>query len=103
MSVSPHLPINVEQIGRDHIGGRAELAFLAALHVGWHRRKPNIDVEADLMAGVLGKHRPAARRTLMLGALDHRWMLKRMKENCASNVSSIDNEALVYPRPPNYP
>jgi hypothetical protein len=54
------LGINVTQIGRDHIGGRAELAFLAALRVVWHRRKPNIDIEADLMAGVLGKHRPAA-------------------------------------------
>src|SRR5260370_20662247 len=27
----------------------------------WHRRKPNIDVEADLMALVGGEHRPAAR------------------------------------------
>src|SRR6516164_6376752 len=61
MSVGPHFRINVAQIGRDHIGGRAELVLLAALHVLWHRRKPNIDVEADLMAGVLGKHRPAAR------------------------------------------
>src|SRR6201987_2312881 len=61
MSVGPQLRINVAQIESDHIGARAELALLAALHVGWHRRKPNIDVEADLMAGVLGKHRPAAR------------------------------------------
>src|SRR5262245_1109332 len=60
MSVGPHFRVNVAQIGR-HIGGRAELALLAALHVVWHRRKPNIYVEADLMAGVLGKHRPAAR------------------------------------------
>src|SRR5262245_66622960 len=60
MSGGPHFRINVTQIGRDHIGGRAELALLAALHVVWHRRKPNIDVEADLMAGVLRKHRPAA-------------------------------------------
>src|SRR5262249_58551456 len=60
MSLSPQCRINVAQIGRDHIGGRAELAFLAALHVVWHLRKPNIDIEADLMAGVLGKHRPTA-------------------------------------------
>src|SRR4029077_6803219 len=60
MSVGPQFRINVAQIGRDHIGARAELALLAALHVVWHRRKPNIDVEADLMAGVLGKQRPAA-------------------------------------------
>ena len=59
--VGPHFRINVAQIGRDDIGGRAELALLAALDPVWHRRKPNIDVEADLMAGVFGKHRPAAR------------------------------------------
>src|SRR6202011_3242102 len=53
MSVGPRFRINVAQTGRDHIGARAELALLAALHVVWHRRKPNIDVEADLMAGVL--------------------------------------------------
>ena len=47
--------------GRDHIGGRIELALLVALRVVWHPRKPNIDVEADLMAGGLRKHRPAAR------------------------------------------
>src|SRR6516165_4008378 len=61
MCMGPHLRIDVEQIGRDHIGGRAELALLAALYVVWHRRKPNIDVEAGLMAGVVGEHRPAAR------------------------------------------
>ena len=48
MLVGPHFRINVAQIGRDDIGGRAELALLAALHPVWHRRKPNIDVEADL-------------------------------------------------------
>src|SRR5262249_10056591 len=37
------------------------LALLATLHVVWHRRKPNIDVEADLMASVIGEHRTAAR------------------------------------------
>src|SRR6202047_1764872 len=61
MPMGPQFRINVAQIGRDHIGARAELALLAALHVVWHRRKPNIDVEADLMAGGLGKHLPAAR------------------------------------------
>jgi hypothetical protein len=50
MSVGPQFWINVAQIGRDHIGARAELALLAALHVVWHGCKPNIDVEADLMA-----------------------------------------------------
>jgi hypothetical protein len=50
MSVGPQFRINVAQIGRDHIGARAELALLAALHVVWHGCKPNIDVEADLMA-----------------------------------------------------
>ena len=53
--------INVAQIGRDHIGAGAELSLLAALRVVWHRRKPNINVKADLMAGVLGKHLPPAR------------------------------------------
>src|SRR5262245_31841022 len=47
--------------GATNIGAQAELARLAALRVVWHRRKPNIDVEADLMAGVIGKHLPAAR------------------------------------------
>src|ERR1700730_2448843 len=61
MSVGPQFRINIPQIGRDHIGARAKLALLAALGMVWHRRKPNIDVEADLMAGVLGKHLPAAR------------------------------------------
>src|SRR6202040_2921139 len=59
MSVGPQFRINIAQIERDHIGARAELALLAALHVVWHRRKPNIDVEADLMAGVLGTRRAA--------------------------------------------
>src|SRR6516162_4835245 len=59
--MGPHFRIDVELIGRDHIGGRAELALLSTLHVVWHRRKPNIDVEADLMTSVLGEHRPAAR------------------------------------------
>src|SRR5262249_30004738 len=59
--MGPHFRIDVELIGRDHIGGRAELALLSTLHVVWHRRKPNIDVESDLMASVLGEHRPTAR------------------------------------------
>src|SRR5262249_13566464 len=61
MLMGPHFRIDVEHIGRDYIGGRAELPLLATLHVVWHRREPNIDVEADLMASVVGKHRPAAR------------------------------------------
>src|SRR6516162_10059108 len=59
--MGPYLRIDVSQIGRDHIAGRAELALFAALYVVWHRRKPDIDVEADLMAGVVGEHRSAAR------------------------------------------
>src|SRR5262249_34803358 len=59
--MGPHFQIDVELIGRDHIGGRTELALLSTLHVVWHRRKPNIDIETDLMASVLGEHRPAAR------------------------------------------
>src|SRR5215471_687734 len=61
MSLGPQFRINIAEIGRDQIGTRAELALLAALRVVWHRRKPNIHVEADLMAGVLGKHLTAAR------------------------------------------
>ena len=61
MPAGPHFRIDVEQIERDDIGGRVELALLAVLHVVRHRRKPNIDVEADLMAGVVGEHRPTAR------------------------------------------
>src|SRR3977135_566955 len=61
MSLGPQFRINIAQIGRDQIGARAELALLAALRVVWHRRKPNIHVEADLMAGVLGKHLTSAR------------------------------------------
>jgi hypothetical protein len=60
MLMSPHFQIDIEHIGRDYIGGRAELALRAALHVVWHRRKPNIDVQAHLMALVFGEHRPAA-------------------------------------------
>jgi hypothetical protein len=52
---------DVAQIRRNHVGARAELALLAALHMVRHRRKPDIDVEADLMAGVIGQHRPTAR------------------------------------------
>jgi hypothetical protein len=36
-------------------------SLLAALYGVWRRRKPNIDIEADLMAGVVGEHRAAAR------------------------------------------
>src|SRR5262249_39704425 len=61
MLVGPHFRIDVEHIRRDNIGGRAELALLATLHVVWHRREPNIGVQADLMASVLGEHRSAAR------------------------------------------
>src|SRR5262245_514219 len=61
MSGGPDLRINIAQIVCGHVDGRAELALLAALHMVWHRRKPDIDIEPDLMAGVLGKHRPAAR------------------------------------------
>ena len=57
----PHFRIDVELISRDQIGGRAELTFLPALHVVRHRLEPDIDVEADLMAGVVGDHRSAAR------------------------------------------
>src|SRR4029079_15180831 len=60
MLMRPHFRVHVEHIGRDHIGGRAELTLRAALHVVWHRRKPNIDIKADLMALVAGEHRPAA-------------------------------------------
>ena len=61
MRTGPHFRIDVEQVGRDHVGGRAELALLATLHVVRHRREPNIDVEAHLVAGMAGEHRPAAR------------------------------------------
>src|SRR6516165_12294121 len=61
MLLGPEFRINVAPVGRDQISARAELALLAALHVVWHRRIPNIDVKADLMAGVLGEHLPAAR------------------------------------------
>src|SRR5262249_36866529 len=46
---------------RDHVTGRAELALLAALHVVRHRGETNIDVEADLVAGMARERRPAAR------------------------------------------
>src|SRR5690242_4476837 len=48
VSPGPYIRINIAQITRDHIDGRAKLAFLAALHVVRHRRKPDIDVETDL-------------------------------------------------------
>src|SRR6516165_10259869 len=61
MCASPLLRIDVEHIGRDHIRAWVKLALLETLHVVWHRREPDIDVEAILMATVVGDHRSAAR------------------------------------------
>src|SRR6202012_4275636 len=61
MPGGPHISIDVARTGRDEIGARSELAFLGALAPIRHRRKPDIGVEADLMAGVVGKQRPAPR------------------------------------------
>ena len=57
----PHRRVDVEPIRPHDIGGGHLLAFGARQLAGRHRRQPDVDVEADLMRGVAGQHRTAAR------------------------------------------
>ena len=57
----PDRRIDIAAVGRHHID-RGHLLALDPLEFAVrHRRQPNIGIEADLMAGVTGDYRPAAR------------------------------------------
>jgi hypothetical protein len=59
--MGPDLGINVEPILRNHVERRVELTLLLRKLVVGHWCEPDVDVEADLMAGVAGEHGATAR------------------------------------------
>ncbi len=57
----PNLRIDVLAVVRDHVDSRHFFALLTRELTVRHRRKPDIGIETDLVAGMAGKHRAAAR------------------------------------------
>src|SRR5215203_4310053 len=53
--------VDVHAIGGNHHGRRHLLALAPGELAIGHRREPDVSVEANLMAGVAGEHRAAAR------------------------------------------
>ena len=53
--------IDVEPVVSHRHGGRHEFALFARKLAIGHRREPDVGIEPDLMAGVAGQHRAAAR------------------------------------------
>ena len=53
--------IDVEPVGPNDIRGRHLLAGFAREGMARHRRQPDVGVEADLVGGMAGEHRSAAR------------------------------------------
>jgi hypothetical protein len=58
--VSPYFWINMAPVFCNHVQCHIEFAFLWRKLVSWHGRKPDIDIEPDLMAGMAGEHGSAA-------------------------------------------
>src|SRR5262249_9798421 len=61
MRMRPQLRLTIAPIFGDHNRGQAEFALLVGGLVVRCGREPDIDIEPDLMAGVAGQHRTAAR------------------------------------------
>lgn len=61
MGRGPVARIDVAPIGTRHVDRRHVLALLAIEPAARHRRQPDIGIEPDLVRGMAGQHRPAAR------------------------------------------
>ena len=61
LSGRPMLPVDREPVLGHHVDRRHVLALLERERMVGHRGEPDVGVEADLMRGVAGQHRPAAR------------------------------------------
>ena len=61
LALAPMRGIDGEAVGPHHVDGRHLFALGAVEPMVGHRRQPDVGVEADLMRGVAGQHRPAAR------------------------------------------
>ena len=61
MGRCPDIRVDVLAVGADHHGGRHFFALGRSQFAIGHRREPDVGIEPDLVAGVPGDHRPAAR------------------------------------------